>query len=110
MKGSPTMPDPNAPGSDVQTHILPAPVVREELPVPEPRPEKVMPFVVRHKDALDYGYTARCKGCRAAQRGHRYQAHSEECRQRTLKALQETGAGRERIARTVEHQWRKRAR
>ena len=51
MKGSPTKPDPNCVGADVQTHIVPAPVISDEPPLPEPRPEKFMPFAVRQRRA-----------------------------------------------------------
>ena len=38
----------------------------EAVDRPQARPVPVMPFRVRHKDVLQFGYTPGCKGCRAA--------------------------------------------
>ena len=57
---------------------------------------------LRKRDFLKYGFTEGCVGCQAMIAGTNPRGHTEACRNRMNKALQETDEGRQRLERQSE--------
>ena len=67
-------------GTEFELKITAGTINVELIDKPQARPVPVMPFRLRHKDIVQFGYTPECKGCRAARAGTSLQAHEEMCR------------------------------
>ena len=78
--------------ADAMPSVLIEPVAPEiSLEQPVAMDKVPLRMYVRSKDIEKYGPSSGCPGCRALLRGGRTQTHSDECRTRVMKEIEESG-------------------
>ena len=94
-----------APGDDVVENTMPSlelPVADPEVEIrrPEVREKEYVPrrIYLREKDFEEFGRTVGCKGCLAKMRGAVHAIHSDACRARMQREMQDEGRRRVREA------------
>ena len=98
MRGTPGKPTPGS--SDIR---IPVRVRVPEIPIAKEE-RTTIPRGVRteKKDFERHGYTEGCEGCVRMQMGGERRSHTQQCRDRMLKAMSEDDEGREKIKRKEE--------
>ena len=83
----------------VELHDRPEP---ERQVVVEKRSKGYVPrgiYIRKDEELAKYGYTGGCDGCEAAKHGLSRKQHSNACRERIVKAMEETAEGKARVER-----------
>ena len=110
MKGVPWEAVPGHPDRELKSKVILPRMEAQAVPEPAELARQVRRLYINTRDVLKYGAAAGCEGCRVAVRGES-RAHTEECRARITKAMeddQDVRASRanhrttEKLARMVE--------
>ena len=90
---------------EIPLRIVANPVTRaQDLPVPLPEPEvkRKRVYIRADVELQKYGYTPQCAGCDAAKTGEiPARPHSEACRSRITRAMEQDEAGQVRITEAI---------
>ena len=105
MRGLPWEVVPGHPDRELKSKVLLPRAALVQGPEMEIREQPVRRMYIQRKDIARYGATAGCEGCKAAVRGGEARNHTEECRRRIEKAMQEAKDSRWEKAHGKSNEW-----
>ena len=95
LKGVPWEPVPGRPDTEIKSKVLIPGGDPVRAPGGETRERQVRRVYIRREDVTNYGPTRGCEGCNAAIRGDGISRnHTEECRGRFTRKIEEDNRGR----------------
>ena len=89
MKGVPWEAVPGHPDRDLKSKVIMPSMEPQAIPEPADPEKQVRRLYINARDIMQYGATACCEGCKAAVRGGESRGHTEECRNRITKAMED---------------------